>query len=147
LGFAIGVAVSFTPLLGFHLLLTVALAWLLRGNVIAGGVGTAVGNPLTFPFIWASSYEVGHLILRGSVADAPQRLHHLLTRESLWDILPLAKPLLVGSAPLGAAAGGLAYILVYNGVAAYQESRRRRLAERRSTPVAAGPMTANGKEA
>ena len=35
LGFACGAFVSFTPLFGFHYLLAIALAWALRGSVIA----------------------------------------------------------------------------------------------------------------
>ena len=60
MGAAVGVFVSFTPFLGFHLLITFALAWLLGANMIAGAIATSIGNPLTFPFIWASTYQVGH---------------------------------------------------------------------------------------
>ena len=62
-GFAAGVAVSFTPLIGLHFLLGIALAWLIRGNMIMSMIGTAVGNPWTFPFIWALIYAVGGSVL------------------------------------------------------------------------------------
>ena len=51
-GFACGGMVSFTPLLGFHFVLAVIFAYLIRGNIIAALIGTVVGNPITFPFIW-----------------------------------------------------------------------------------------------
>ena len=51
-GFACGAMVSFTPLLGLHFVLAVVFAYLIRGNFIAALIGTVVGNPLTFPFIW-----------------------------------------------------------------------------------------------
>ena len=35
------------------------------GNLIASALGTAVGNPWTFPFIWAWIYTVGYWILGG----------------------------------------------------------------------------------
>ena len=53
-------AISITPFIGFHLIITFALAWLLRGNMIAGVIaGTCFGNPVTYPFIWASTYQLG----------------------------------------------------------------------------------------
>ena len=62
-GFACGAAVSFTPFIGFHFVIAAALAWVLRGNVIASAIGTAVGNPWTFPFIWAGILWIGTWIL------------------------------------------------------------------------------------
>jgi uncharacterized protein (DUF2062 family) len=58
LGCAVGAFAAFTPFLGLHIVIAVVIAWLLRGNLIAGAVGTFIGNPLSFPFIWAGTYEV-----------------------------------------------------------------------------------------
>lgn len=58
-GLAAGAAVSFTPFLGFHAVLTFALCWVLRASMLAGFVGTVVGNPTTFPFIFWVTYHVG----------------------------------------------------------------------------------------
>ena len=57
-----GVAVSFTPLLGFHLIICYLGTWLMRGNLIAATVGTIVGNPWTFPFIFYLDYKIGTTI-------------------------------------------------------------------------------------
>ena len=55
LGFACGVFASFTPFFGIHLIGAIALAWLIRGNLIAAAIGQFVGNPFTLPFIaWIS---------------------------------------------------------------------------------------------
>ena len=62
-GFACGAAISFTPFVGFHMILAAATAFLLRGNIIASAVGTVVGNPWTFPFIWISVLYTGRLML------------------------------------------------------------------------------------
>lgn len=131
MGTAVGAATAFTPLLGFHVLLAFALAWLLRGNMIAGAIGTCVGNPVTYPFIWAGTYEIGQLIMRGASSAAPERLGHDLLHKSFDQILPLIQPMLIGSIPLGLAAGCLVYFVVYKAVSAYQESRRERFAGRR----------------
>ena len=58
-GFACGVAVSFTPLIGFHLVLAAVLAYLMRANIIASWAGTIIGNPWTFPFIFILLHKVG----------------------------------------------------------------------------------------
>ena len=63
LGLACGVFMSFTPLFGFHVFGAMALAWLLRSNVLASLFGTLAGNPLTFPFIASVSLSLGRLIL------------------------------------------------------------------------------------
>ena len=57
-----GVAVSFTPLLGFHLIICYLGTWLMKGNLIAATVGTIIGNPWTFPFIFYLDYKVGTTI-------------------------------------------------------------------------------------
>ena len=63
LGLACGVFMSFTPLFGFHVFGAMALAWVLRSNVLASLFGTLAGNPLTFPFIASLSLSLGRLIL------------------------------------------------------------------------------------
>ena len=58
-GFACGAAISFTPFVGMHFILGALFAWAIRANIIASAIGTAVGNPWTFPFIWAWTYNLG----------------------------------------------------------------------------------------
>ncbi|HEU0222394.1 MAG TPA: DUF2062 domain-containing protein, partial [Paracoccaceae bacterium] len=65
LGFALGALVSFSPFFGFHFLYAALLAWIFRGNIIAGLIGTVVGNPFTFPAIAAGSLGLGRWILGG----------------------------------------------------------------------------------
>jgi uncharacterized protein (DUF2062 family) len=62
-GVAWGVAASFTPFIGLQFLFAALFAWATRCNVIASAIGTAVGNPWTFPFIWAAIYRTGAFIL------------------------------------------------------------------------------------
>ena len=58
-GFAFGAAASFTPFIGLHFILGGVLAWIIRANFLSSAIGTAVGNPWTFPFIWVGIYEFG----------------------------------------------------------------------------------------
>ena len=62
-GFACGAAVSFTPFVGLHFVVSAIVAWTMRANIIASAIGTVVGNPWTFPFIWAATYHTGEWIL------------------------------------------------------------------------------------
>lgn len=72
-GFAWGFAISFSPLLGIHIILTLICCKLHRKNIWAGIIGTLIGNPITFPFIWLLTYWLGSLILgsdlSGNTAD------------------------------------------------------------------------------
>ena len=130
-GCAIGAFLSFTPFIGFHIAISVALAWLVRGNLIAAAIGTSVGNPLTFPLIWASTYELGYVILRGEPAAAPPPLGWHFLERSVENLSPIIKTMFVGSLPLGFLASLIVYAIVYKSVAAYQANRRKRLHGRR----------------
>jgi len=118
-GVASGVACSFTPFLGFHFLLAILLAKILRGNILAAMLGTFVGNPVTFPFIFASTYKAGKYLLSfGEVharelADVEEKGEAIAGRwiftsgfEAVW---PVVKTMAVGAIPLGA----LAFLICY----------------------------------
>ena len=60
-GFATGVAMSFTPFVGFHLLLCIFISKITKQNSIAGALGTIAGNPWTFPIIWYLVCQVSGL--------------------------------------------------------------------------------------
>ncbi len=132
-GVAAGVFASFTPFLGFHFIIAAAISWLIAGNVLASALGTAVGNPLSFPFIWVATYETGQFILHGSFSGASHsmsigaRLRHM-ELESLWG--PLIKPMLIGAVPVGIAFALVFYVVTRWAVIVFRDQRRKRLAER-----------------
>jgi uncharacterized protein len=151
-GFACGVAISFTPLVGLHILLGCLMALIVRGNFLAVAVGTLVGNPWTFPFMWLGGYELGKLLLGSDLAGAqpmPWRIQDLvgylgraaqeasaggtlaMLQHLAADLVAIAKPVLVGGLPLGVAFGLLTYFPLARAIAAYQEARRRRREQRR----------------
>ncbi|NBN62544.1 DUF2062 domain-containing protein [Pannonibacter tanglangensis] len=141
LGFACGAFASFTPFIGFHFLIAAAAALVVRGNVIASALGTVVGNPLTFPFIWAATYKLGHVLMgTGTLttsADAAHGLAHAdLLAQSLDTLLPILEPMVVGGIPLGLLCGLLCYAPVHASVRAYQERKRQRLALRHDAATA-----------
>ncbi|MBK1622232.1 DUF2062 domain-containing protein [Afifella marina] len=139
-GCAAGVFTSFTPFLGLHFVISFAIAWLIGGNLIAAALGTSIGNPLTFPFIWAATYKLGHLLWRGAHELPPPRLGHDLVEKSFEQLLPILKPMTVGAIPLGLVAGIITYTIVYRLVAAYQANRRERFVARRKPAANDAPQ-------
>lgn len=139
MGVAAGAFASFTPFIGFHFIIAFALAWICRGNMIASAFGTFVGNPITFPFIWIATYDVGFWFLEGSEApDEPAMSAGMFTAQALDSILPVIVPMLVGAVPLGLVVSAVIYYLTRGAVEAYQARRRERLlqlAEARKTGV------------
>ena len=95
LGMAWGAAVSFTPLLGFHLIICYLGTWLMRGNLIAATVGTIIGNPWTFPFIFYLDYKIGTTIFLDSIDYYEFKISFLVENfEALF------YPTLLGSSPI-----------------------------------------------
>lgn len=132
-GVAAGAFASFTPYLGFHFIIAAVFAWVIGGNLIASAFGTAVGNPLTFPFIWGASLAVGRFLLHGSEIEhlGPIHLGRALTHldfEQIWR--PLLLPMTVGGAVLGLSCGLVLYFVTRWSLVAFREQRRRRLLER-----------------
>ncbi|MFO1068627.1 MAG: DUF2062 domain-containing protein [Geminicoccaceae bacterium] len=124
-GLAAGIAVSFTPLLGLHFLLAFGVAWLAGGNMLAAALGTIVGNPWTFPLIFAAGYELGCRIL-GMTPSAMALLADLSWDTLIDNAWALFWPMLVGSLPLALFVGLASYLLLVRVVAAFQERRRQR---------------------
>lgn len=138
-GVAAGAFASFTPFLGFHFMIGFAVAWLLRGNLIASAFGTFVGNPLTFPFIWLATYDLGYWLLQGSEApEGPEMSMDMFSGQALDSILPVLVPMTVGGIPLGLACGAIIYYLTRSTVEAYQSQKREKLAAKASTDQVAG---------
>lgn len=130
-GVAAGVFTSFTPFLGFHFVISWAIAFLIGGNLLAAAIGTAIGNPITFPFIWGATYSVGSF-LTGKHFQ-PHHIHDLkyaLFHESLHSIWPTIKTMAVGGIPVGLAFALIFYFLTREAAKAYQNRRKAMLARK-----------------
>ncbi len=127
LGFAAGTFASFTPFMGFHFVLSFAIAWASRASFIAAGLGTAVGNPLTFPFIWGATLSLGRFILGRSPESVGNAEGFLATLKlfgfkAVWD--PYILPMIVGGVPLGLIAGTIVYFPIRTAARAFQARRQ-----------------------
>ena len=126
IGIACGVAVSFTPFVGAHFVLAMSSAWILRGNIVAAALGTAFGNPWTFPFIWFSVLYTGRIILNmGQNGIADVNFAKVFTGafdalikfdfEVFWsDVWPVLYPMMVGCVPYVLVSWWISYIFVKN---------------------------------
>ena len=109
-GFATGVAMSFTPFVGFHILLSLVITKITKQNGTAAILGTIAGNPWTFPFIWYLTLHTGYL-LQGDSPPFPtidfkiffSKLYHAVINLDIQlfisDIWPIFLPMLIGAIP------------------------------------------------
>ena len=138
-GFACGAAVSFTPFIGFHFILGGVIAWLMRGNLLAAALGTVVGNPWTFPFIWAGIYWLGrHILGQEAVSELPQQLTmEYIFREPVTVLLPMS----VGGAPTAVFVWLLCFLPLRQVIANYQRHRQQLRLHKRQSLGAEAPFS------
>ena len=138
-GFATGAAISFTPFVGLHFIFAAIIAWIVRGNILTSAIGTAVGNPWTFPFIWAATYNLGINILGGDAADdLMEQLDQMFGSFTIVDLVndPLNAlgpfletiffPMLLGGIIIGASLWFFIYWPIYKLVLEYKIKRLKR---------------------
>jgi len=152
LGVAIGVYVSFTPFFGIHVGAAMALAWVLRANVVASLIGTLAGNPATIPLIAPIALGLGRKILGyGVTGRDPSRIQDAFGQffTGLWDSLlslfgygesewykvghfieDVIWPYFVGGILPGLVAAIASYYVTRPLVAAYQLRRRNKMLQR-----------------
>lgn len=117
LGFAVGVFLAFTPLLGLHTVLGLLIAFAFGLNRVAVLVGVFVNNPWTlFPIYGLATY-VGGLFV-GFPSSLPLaalgfggifKSRFWIEVAGTWEFW---KPLLLGSVILSCTAAALSYLLL-----------------------------------
>ena len=130
IGLALGMAVSFSPIVGTHFLQVFFLAWLFRANVVAALIGTFAGNPWTYPFIWWGSIKFGAFLIGVFGLPAADTLPayvdfsvllHLIAHEPLRVFLPW----MLGGHVLAVISFFPAYMIYYRLVGAAKAARSR----------------------
>ncbi|MDH5187574.1 MAG: DUF2062 domain-containing protein [Rhodospirillaceae bacterium] len=142
-GFACGAAISMTPFVGLHFVLSAILAYIMRANILASAIGTAVGNPWTFPFIWVWIYNAGlWMIGSGHVGGTEVEFAAVFSQsmEALirFDIAFLIKtsgpvlwPMLIGSLPTALVTWIIFYVPLQPMISRYQTKRNHRRTKKR----------------
>ena len=129
---------SFTPFVGLHFVLSAILAWSIRANIIASVIGTAVGNPWTFPFIWTWLYQTGTWMVSGerlegaAKPDFSEIFGHMLQALVSWDAAyiletapPVFWPMFVSSLPTTFVVWWVFYLPLNYTIQGYQNRRFR----------------------
>jgi len=147
LAFAIGVWIAFSPFLGFHTLLALAIAFAFRLSRVAILLGAYINNPWTLAPLYLAGTVVGCAILgvpTEGLAELDWDLHgsafyvHLLAtlRPYLW-------PFLLGNTILGVVSSVVGYVILRR-----LFERRRALSPNRTEtaggPAANSPMSETG---
>ncbi len=142
---ALGIGIGFSPFVGFHLLIALGLATLLRLNRLDAVLGTLAGNPWTFPPVYAIGYRLGRALLHHDVHHvSPMNWGALLHGGTGWIVHPLETArqvfgprafvprlhaFLLGTTTLAVLIGALAYFLALAALQIYHR-RHPRIAAR-----------------
>ncbi|MFV2002063.1 MAG: DUF2062 domain-containing protein [Paracoccaceae bacterium] len=150
-GIAAGVFICFTPFFGLHIVLAMALAFVMRGNIMAAAIATFFGNPITFPIIATVAVELGSWMLglpggmqlasimaafSSASAEIWFNFSAMFTSQvAEWDRLgeffrQVFLPYLVGGIVPGVIGAVAAYTASHMAITAYQNNRISRLKRR-----------------
>ena len=122
-GFACGSMVSFTPLLGLHFILAVVFAFLIRGNFIAALIGTVVGNPITFPFIWGLIYQVGTYVTSIKHSNLSNDINFEMIINQTYEIF---FPMFVGGIIIAPFVWVITYLVIYSFISSYKKRKNKK---------------------
>lgn len=142
LGIALGMFVTFTPTVGFQMVLVFCIAWLLRANKAVGVPLVWLSNPVTIPPIFWFNYAVGAVVMRSDLkgidwfeevrthaeaaaAGADWWLAGWWARASVYgsELMEIFVELWVGSLIVACVLGVLTYFPCYYGICWYRMKR------------------------
>lgn len=142
-GFSSGVAASVTPAVGTHTVAALALAYAVRGNLVASVFGTLAINPWTATPVWFSTYYTGALILGwdkyGHVGamdfvnmfvGLTEAVVQLDWRLFIEKVMPVFLPMMVGSGPVAIVVGFGSYLVLAPVLRRIQQRRAAKTAQR-----------------
>ncbi len=150
LGIAVGMFVTFTPLIGFQMMLSVFLAWLLGANKLVGIPLVWISNPFTIIPIYYPCYRLGCVILGEKVVNS--KWSHLGTEwqqlladpATTWGVkvrfwweglMDFIAPLCLGCLIVGLIFGVVSYYLSLVMIRSYRLRRWGQLMPPKLTPV------------
>ncbi|HEU4502390.1 MAG TPA: DUF2062 domain-containing protein [Nitrospira sp.] len=110
LAFAVGAAIAFCPLYGFHMVLVGICSWAFRLNFLALLAGAFINNPWTLVPVLGATYWIGAVILGRS--DRPSFDWNELGFRAIYEqVMPYAVPFAVGGIVLSLVAAIVSYPL------------------------------------
>ena len=131
-GMAAGIAISFTPFIGFHIMIGAAICWLIRGSFLSMLLGSLLGgNFWTLPLIWIGTYKLGRLMMgkehvskafNAAINSDSFSMHTLLDKPA-----QLLLPMTMGSVPFVIISAIAAYFITLELVRKYKAARLHRI--------------------
>lgn len=133
LGFSLGLMVGMSPFLGFHTIIAVFLAAMLKWNKIAAAVAVFVTNPFTAPFIYPVTYFVGKSVL--GVSNNFPDIERFLSISSAVEFIKHS-PMILVDLTVGGIIVGLplciaAYYIVLTAIENYRKRIKPKLSKKR----------------
>lgn len=148
LGIAVGMFVTFMPLIGLQMLISFFLAWLLRANKLVGVPLVWISNPLTIVPIYYPCYLLGCKVLgTPAMSEDWARVEaswHAMRDSATWlakvqfwwdNTIDMVWPLGVGCLIVGFTAGVLSYYVSLFAIRSYRFRRWGQLMPPDLTPV------------
>lgn len=150
LGIAVGMFVTLTPLIGFQMLISVFLAWLLRANKLVGIPLVWISNPFTIVPIYYPCYLLGCVLLGEEAVnerwdELSAAWHQLISDPATtwgakvrfwWEgFMEFVAPLCLGCLVVGLVMGVLSYYVSLYAIRAYRLRRWGQLMPPKLTPV------------
>ncbi|MCA9132496.1 MAG: DUF2062 domain-containing protein [Planctomycetales bacterium] len=150
LGIAVGMFVTFTPLIGFQMMLSFFLAWLLGANKLVGVPLVWISNPFTIIPIYYPCYQLGCQLLGVPVVNEQWKQLGRQWKELLRDpattwgvkvkfwwegLMEFVTPLCLGCVVVASVMGILSYYLSLYAIRSYRLRRWGQLMPPSLTPV------------
>jgi uncharacterized protein len=113
MAFSVGIFVGMSPLLGFHTVLGIFLAYMFRLNKFVTIVGVYVTNPWTIVPIYTFGTWIGARLLGINDIIPDIDWAHLSIKELLSTFRPLLLPFALGTTVLGLVSTILSYLFIF----------------------------------
>ncbi len=119
LSFGIGIFIGMSPLLGFHTILGIAIAWLFNLNKLVTIVGVYITNPWTIVPIYTFSTWVGTKMTGLDMAFSNMNWNHVTILSVFKFMGSLLWPFILGTLLVGTLSGIVGFFLIYYSVRLY----------------------------
>ena len=130
LGFALGLFVGMSPLMGLHIAIAVPLAALFKWNKISAAISVWITNAVTAPIIYSVTYVVGAKILGVEKGFTLEKFNSFSGLYKLILKAPeIAMAMTVGGFVLGLPLAIAGYYFTFSVIRKYREDIKIRLAK------------------